>query len=163
MGFERSTGSVAEAVALLRTADTFDDAHVGIDGALSKFVVAFRTVLADPGAADAFRELLQHATPAGRLYGAAGLFFADPPAFDAALARLGADGGVIRRRQGCFTMQYPVATVVSSPKRVDVKLGETFQSAVARSPRGAACELSGGCIPMSFVEASRTAPRGPTS
>lgn len=63
----------ADALAALRTAETFDDAHVGYAGELSGYVAAFRVVLVEPNASASFHALVLHGTPAGRLYGAAGL------------------------------------------------------------------------------------------
>lgn len=154
-------GSVPEAVAAtdavgtLRSATTFDDVHIGYSGSLSPNVAAFRQVLARPGAADVFRDLVEHGTPAGRLYGVSGLYLADRPAFAPAVARLSAAGGDVTRFQGCEQGQDHVASVLRSPgpARVVVAAGETLEAARARAPRGAACDIEGGCIPLSFAAA----------
>jgi hypothetical protein len=155
--------TAAEAVDVLRAADVFEDTHVGYAGQLSRYVAAFRLVLADPGASAAFHSLVNQATPAGRLYGAAGLYFADPPAFDSALARLAAAGGDVRTQHGCLRMEEPIATVIRTgePKRIVVAQGTTLASWFATHPDGAHCDLAGGCTPLSFVEDGRPAPRAP--
>lgn len=144
-----------DALAMLRTATTFDDVHVGYSGSLSPNVAAFRQVLAGPGAAAAFRDLVEHGTPAGRLYGVAGLYLADRPAFAPAVARLSAAGGDVTRFQGCEQGQDHVASVLRSPgaARIVVAPGESLDAARARAPRGAACDVEGGCIPLSFAAA----------
>lgn len=155
--------TAAEALDVLRAADTFEDTHVGFGGELSRNVAAFRIVLAAPGASAAFHSLVDRATPAGRLYGAAGVYFSDPPAFDAALARLSAADGRVPTQHGCFRMEEPIATVIraSEPRRIVVAQGATLASWFAAHPSGNQCDLAGGCIPLSFVDDGRPAPRPP--
>lgn len=153
----------AEALEVLRAADAFEDAHIGYDGHLSRYVAAFRVVLAGPDAVAAFHSLVERATPAGRLYGAAGLYFADPPAYDAALARLAAGGGVVTRRQGCMGREESVATVVRDPKarRAEIPKGTTLGGWLRANPRSGECDLAGGCTPLWFLENDPPAPRDP--
>ena len=148
---------------ILRAADAFEDTRVGYGGELSRYVAAFRIVLADPGASAAFHSLVDRATPAGRLYGVAGLYFADPPAFDDALARLAAVGGEVPTQHGCFRMAEPVARVIRAdgPQRIVVGQDATLASWLAAHPEGGPCDLAGGCVPLSFVEDGRPAPRPP--
>ena len=70
-------------------------------------------------------------------------------------ARLSAAGGDVTRFQGCEQGQDHVASVLRSPgpARVVVAAGETLEAARARAPRGAACDIEGGCIPLSFAAA----------
>ena len=145
--------TAAEAIAYLRSAETFDDVRVGYSGSLSEGVAAFRLVLASPGARAAFHELLDHGTPAGRLYGVVGLYFADRAAFGPAVAELAKAGGDVTRRQGCGEDRDRVANVLLSPgqPRVVVAPGDTFETALARAPRGASCDIEGGCIPLEFA------------
>jgi hypothetical protein len=72
-----------DAFDLLHVAEAFEDTHVGYSGELSRYVAAFRVVLADPHAGAGFHALVADATPAGRLYGAAGLYYADPSPIEA--------------------------------------------------------------------------------
>ncbi len=155
--------SAAEAIELLRKAETFDDTHVGYSGELSPYVAAFRVVLADPNANAAFHGLVDRASPAGRLYGAAGLYFTDPASFESALARLAADGGNVTTQRGCDRSLEPVSAVIRSKEanRIEVAQGETLPAWFARHPAGGHCDLAGGCVPLSFVEDGRPAPRGP--
>lgn len=145
----------------LRTAETFDDAHVGIAGELSRYVADFRVVLAEPNARASFDELVEHGTPAGRLYGAAGLYFTYPAAFDGALARIAARGGQVTTRRGCFHLSESVAIVIRSngARRVEIAKGTTLASWFAANPKGGQCDLAGGCVPLMFVEDGRPAPR----
>lgn len=52
------------------------------------YVRAFEDVASDPGALLAFQELALTATPAGRIYGLCGLYYADSAAFPGTQARL---------------------------------------------------------------------------
>lgn len=52
------------------------------------FVRAFEDVASDPGALLAFQELAFKATPAGRIYGLCGLYYADSAVFPVTQARL---------------------------------------------------------------------------
>jgi hypothetical protein len=155
--------TAAEALDVLRAAETFEDTRVGYGGELSRYVAAFRIVLDDPGASAAFHSLVSQATPAGHLYGAAGLYFADPPAFDAALARLAAAGGDVPTQHGCLRMAEPIASVIraGAPTRIVVAQGTTLATWFAAHPEGGPCDLAGGCVPLSFVDDGRPAPRSP--
>lgn len=157
--------SSSEAFEILRTADAFEDTQVGYGGDLSRYVAAFRVVLAEPSARASFHALVDHATPAGRLYGVAGLYFADPPAFDEAVARLAAEGGTVTTRGGCDTATEPVAEVVRTKetKRIVIPAGTTLKAWFAANPGGNHCDIAGGCKSLMFVEDGRPAPRGPAT
>jgi len=150
-----------DAFDILHAADVFEDAHVGYDGHLSRGVAAFRVVLADPSASVGFHALVADALPAGRLYGVAGLYFADPPAFDAALAQLTKTGGNVRRQQGCEGDEEAIATVIRSNAQnaIVVSKGATLSSWFAAHPKGGVCDLAGGCVSLMFVADDRPAPR----
>ncbi len=155
--------TVAEALEVLRTAGSFEDTHVGYSGGLSRYVEAFRVVLADANARASFHALVDRAAPAGRLYGAAGLYFADPPAFDAALARLTADGGNVSTQRGCDQSIEPVAAVIraNENRRIAIPAGMTLPAWLTANPSGGHCDIAGGCMPLMFVEDGRPAPREP--
>lgn len=153
-----------EAIAYLRTAELFEDAYVGYAGERSRGAAALRALLADPDAKTALHDLVAHGTPAGRLYGAAGLYFADPPAYDAALARIAADGGTVRTQRGCMQDTEEVALVIRSgaKERVAVPEGATLSATLsAHANKGGACDMAGGCLPLMLVDDQRPAPRGP--
>jgi len=155
--------NTADAVALLRKASRFEDTHVGYGGELSVYVAAFRVVLADPSAKEHFNGLVDDATIAGKLYGAAGLYFADPPAFDAALAKLSSAGGDVMWQRGCMVDQEKVADVIRSKEknRIEVEKGKTLRAWFDTNKDGGHDDLAGGAIPLSFVSDERPAPRGP--
>ncbi|MBS2014180.1 MAG: hypothetical protein JST00_14925 [Deltaproteobacteria bacterium] len=159
-------GSTSEALSMLRTANAFEDAHIGYGAQLSRYVAAFRIVLADPGAKEAFHSLVKDATPAGRLYGVSGLYFADPAAFDAALAEVAKLSGRVQTQHGCMIEHEEIASVVraTGEPRIEVAEGQTLRDAIlARrgDPHGSACDIAGGCVPLSFVHDGRPAPRPP--
>jgi hypothetical protein len=147
----------------LRTAATFDDTRIGLGGELSPNVAAFRALLADKAGAAGFRALVAGATPAGRLYGVSGLYFADPDAFDAAVAEVSGAGGDVATRHGCLGSRERVAEVLRSPdsKRIAVRQGDTLASWFGAHPKIGACDIGGGCVPLSFVDDGRGAPRDP--
>ena len=155
--------NTADAIALLRKAERFEDTHVGYSGSLSVYVAAFRVVLADPGAKEHFHSLVDDATIAGKLYGAAGLYFADPAAFEAALAKLSTIGGDVEWQRGCMVDREKVAHVIPSKEksRIEVEKGKTLHAWFDANPAGGHDDLAGGAIPLSFVGDDRAAPRGP--
>lgn len=156
-------GTPAEALDLLRKAERFEDTHVGYSGSLSVYVAAFRVVLAEPDASKLFHGLVDDATMAGRLYGAAGIYFADPPEFEAALAKINAIGGTVATQHGCMGETEKVANVIreSGGRRIEIQKGVTMKSWFAANRDGGMCDLAGGCTPLSFVADDRPAPRDP--
>lgn len=62
-----------DAIHVLRNATEFAGAPVGYDGDVPTTVVAWLTILYDPGAERHFLELVRNATPAGRAYALTGL------------------------------------------------------------------------------------------
>lgn len=155
--------NTADAISVLRKAERFEDTHVGYAGSLSVYVAAFRVVLADAAAKEHFHSLVDDATLAGKLYGAAGLYFADPPAFDAALAKLTSAGGDVMWQRGCMVDQEKVVEVIRTKEknRIEVEKGKTLRAWFDANQGGGYMDLAGGSLPLSFVGDDRTAPRGP--
>jgi len=153
--------TLAEALEALRTAEVFEDVHVGVGGGVSASVAAFRIVLADVDASASFHALVDGGTPAGRLYGAAGIYLADPSAFDAAIARIAAAGGDVPTQSGCLRRVESVASILRTSKapRIEVAKGTTLAAAMAVHPNGGHCDLAGGCVPLMFAGDGRPAPR----
>ncbi len=60
-------------------------------------------------------------------------------------------------------MSEPIATVIrtSEPRPVVVAKGTTLDAWFAAHPKGGACDVAGGCVPLSFVGDGRAAPRDP--
>lgn len=73
-----------KAFALLAEAEFFSVGGVGYVGRPSEAEEALRVLLAEPGAAAAFKELLARANPEGRLYALLGLRLKDRAAYAAA-------------------------------------------------------------------------------
>jgi hypothetical protein len=146
---------------LLRTARRYESAHLGALGAPSVNAASLRTVLAHPRGAALLHELLERATTAGRVYAAAGLYFADPPSFDDAVRVVGSIDEEIPMQLGCSVFDANVSTLVRRRGALEVHRGETVDAASKRQPGLAQCDLTGGCLPLSLVEGDAAAPRGP--
>lgn len=73
-------------------ADTFAGGKVGYGGETPSEALALRVLLEEQGHATALQDLLEHASPAGRLYALSGLYVADPEAFSKAVAALQPSG-----------------------------------------------------------------------
>jgi hypothetical protein len=101
-------------------------------------VVALRALLADPLAAEAFEELARAGTPAGRLYGVIGLYYADRPAFlQAVQPLLRMDDVTVLKLDGCVGQELPVSKIV----REDILGGDWRQALLGKvleEGRGAA-------------------------
>jgi hypothetical protein len=159
-----ASAAVRAAFEHLRTANTFDDAHVGFSGELSTYVAAFRTILDDTRAAAIFEALYASAsaTREGELYGVAGLYFTDPSAFALAITALERSTEVVQTRHGCSGEREPVASVIRSPSssRIQVQAGETLTQWFTTHRTGEA-DIAGGYVPLSFLAVERPAPHGP--
>jgi hypothetical protein len=159
---EASSDEARAAIEKLRTAESFESAHIGYAGVVSDYVRAFRTVLAQPRAAELFRELFATSTMAGRLYALCGLYFVDPSAFAAGTADLAANHGAVATMNGCIRGDETVADVVRSSRedRMRIAKGQTLDDWFA-SHRPGAGDIAGGYTPLSFLETPRPAPRDP--
>ena len=79
---DRPTIAWEEAMDVLRKAPRYFSASVGYGGVVPDEVVAWLTILSTPSSADSlFVDLLDTATPAGRMYALAGLRAIDPLQF----------------------------------------------------------------------------------
>jgi hypothetical protein len=105
---------VRRAYALLVSAESFSDAHVGFAGAPSCEVVAFQVVLESYTADRAFKQLLSDATLPGQLYGLSGLYFTDPPTFCGHVERYRVDATSVPTDIGGVTERQSVASLVSA-------------------------------------------------
>lgn len=100
----------------LASADVFAIGPVGIAGTTSDQELALRTLLAERQATAALASLAQSATPAGRLYGLAGLSVKDRARVHA-LAR-GLDGGTeVNELSGCIMGKVRAADILGRIER----------------------------------------------
>lgn len=143
---------------VLRRAETFDTPHVGVSGALSGHVAAFRVVLREPRAREAFLALLGDATAAGRLYALAGAYFAAPEVFDEAVRWLETSRASVRTVSGCILDERTVTSIVRQPNGIRVPAGKTLDDVTTV----ATVDVAGGWIPLTFASDDAVpAPRGP--
>src|SRR5262245_42312106 len=78
---------VADPIAVLLRADRFESARIGFGGTPSRFVDAWRHILASDAAASRFADLLRISrTSATRMYALTGLFAVNRTAFDSIVA-----------------------------------------------------------------------------
>jgi hypothetical protein len=94
-------GDAADSYRILLSAERFTDDAVGYAGITPLEVRAWRRLDAHPRAPEAFAALADHATLAGRLYAACGLFYCDPDRFQREVAALERNGGSVELMQGC--------------------------------------------------------------
>jgi hypothetical protein len=106
--------SVNDAEVVLYEASAFRDAAVGYAGTTPPEVRAFRRVFASPDGVRRFRRLVASASPAGQLYALCGLFFLDPPSFDAELRRLKRRDAKVTQQQGCIVFESSLSSVLAS-------------------------------------------------
>ena len=102
---------VAAMDTLLHT-DTFADEQVGYEQAVSRQVEAFRVLLEQPDAAEAFASLLERGGTAGQLYALCGLYVTDRERFDKASPQYIKSDQFVRRAAGGLVWTSPVADVV---------------------------------------------------
>jgi hypothetical protein len=103
----------------LDAADAFAIGPVGVAGTTSAYEMALRTLLGEREATAALTSLAESAaTPAGRLYGLAGLSVKDRDRV-AALARDLDGSAEVQEVEGCMVMQVKVSDVVARIERGD--------------------------------------------
>ena len=148
---------------LLRSARRFESPHVGVAGVASAYASAFRVLARSPSARAAFLALFRDGSRAGRLYAACGLYFADPPSFDAAVAELASEGGSVDTVDGCIVGEDRVTELVRAPggRHVAVPAGQTLGDVLTRDQ--GRIDIAGGYVPLRLLDDddAMPAPRGP--
>lgn len=141
----------------LRCTPLFSDALGGMHYPTTE-AVAFRTLAAEPDAADLFIRLIREGATAGQLYGLAGLRYTDTALFARELPGFAERIDSIYRMAGCIVSLEPVQSVVQAEggirlaPRESLAAWERTQSGGAR--RGAIArnsylpDIYGGAIPM---------------
>lgn len=119
-----------EALEMLREASGLAGASVGIDGTTSRQVRAFRVVLREAYADQAFKQLLNEATKSGQLYALAGLYFTDPAYMNEAARVFLNDHSEVETYFGCIVDEQPVSRLTA--EIVDGTLPRSFGSEVVR-------------------------------
>ena len=91
----------------------FENEAVGFAGLPSRGAVAFAAIYNSPDAEDRFRDLLDHGTPAARLYALTGLRAFDPIEFDRAAAKLCTRTDPVSTMRGCTGVDLPFGELVT--------------------------------------------------
>lgn len=101
-----------EALYLLDASDCFKMSHVGRTGETPPEAVAFRDLLREPAAIDAFHALTESNRLPARLYGLCGLYLTDRALYEAQARSVQLRGGEVCTEMGCIRDKYPVAGVI---------------------------------------------------
>ena len=111
----------------LLTAGGFSASAVGIVATTPAEVEAFRILLGQPGAKERFKQLLQDASRAGKLYALAGLYLTDRKTFDAEVGGFEGSGEPVGTMTGCVVFPTTVGAIVEEirsgklPRELDGK------------------------------------------
>ena len=92
------------ALAHLASADLFTTYYAGLAEDPTYHGAAFRTLHKSPDASDRFARLVVEGSPAGRLYGLAGLWLADSAGYRVALPNYLSRADTVEVLYGCFMM-----------------------------------------------------------
>jgi hypothetical protein len=109
-----SPDEVKKDYAAVKGAKLFSIGGIGIAGTKSGEEVAFRKVVAAPGALTRCRSLIKEGTPEGRLYGLLGLKLLDGKAYEAAAPAFQKDDAKVQSAGGCIMYQTTVAGVAKN-------------------------------------------------
>ena len=105
-----------EAFQTLLNATRFEDEFLGFAQTRSKLVEAYCTLLREPGADRAFKNLLEHATLPGQLYALCGLYSTDSSNFLLMVQRYRHVTTPVEMQSGCIIMNLPASTIVEARK-----------------------------------------------
>ncbi len=98
---------------VVREADTFALGGVGVAGTTSAVENAVRILIAEPNGGEALADLVDHATPEGRLMALYGLRCASPAAYKSKLADIRALPAPARRGEGQRKIEAGYVTVMA--------------------------------------------------
>lgn len=113
---------------VLRSAPSFSSTTVGIAGITPNEVFAFRELLDEPKADEAFKVLLREATPEGKLYAVCALWFTDPAEFQTQVNRLTDTSMKVKHVDGCEQGEERVSRLLWSPEAGAVRLKDNRQT-----------------------------------
>ena len=105
----------------VQRAESFTVGGVGVAGTRTKQELAFREMVKQPQAGLHFRKLLEHGSPAGKMYGLLGLKLTDRSGFEEALPHFTECETKIETIGGCMVMHTNVGYVVKQIARGDFK------------------------------------------
>jgi hypothetical protein len=105
----------------VQRAESFTVGGVGVAGTRTKQELAFRELIKQPKAGLQFRKLLDHGSPAGKMYGLLGLKLTDKSGFEEALPKFTDCDTKIETIGGCMVMRTTVGYVAKQIARGDFK------------------------------------------
>lgn len=115
---ESLSGEDRTAYITLANAPMFSTGGVGSPGRLPKAVLAYRTLIESPRAAEAFDEMARIATPEGRMYALCGLYDTDPRLFAKDIKEITKDSGrVLSVGFGCSIFKEKVTDLLPRIQR----------------------------------------------
>lgn len=106
-----------DAMHVLRNASEFAGAAVGYGGTVPTAVVAWLTIVSHPSARNLFQDLLHTGTPAGRMYGLAGLRAIHIPLFRVHAEPLRRSRAWVNTLFGCIGSTMTTAEIVAELDR----------------------------------------------
>ena len=134
----------------------FCSTGVGITGAFPEVVKAFRILLADPHADQAFKALIVSAPTAGKLYALCGIYYTDPEQFEKYAAAFVSSRAQVETVMGCNVMSEPVSKIVKSTEPGAVRLknraATVKQWEEETKPKSMHYDIIGGGWPDIFKE-----------
>lgn len=113
---------------VLKGAPAFSSTTVGIAGSTPSEVFAFRNLLDEPKADEAFKALLKEATPEGKLYAVCALWFTDPAEFQTQVKRLKDTSMKVNHVDGCERGEERVSRLLWSVEAGAVRLKDNQQT-----------------------------------
>jgi hypothetical protein len=105
----------------VQRAESFTVGGVGVAGTRTKQELAFRELIKQPQAGLNFRKLLEHGSPAGKMYGLLGLKLTDRNGFAEALPHFTECETKMETIGGCMVMHTTVGYVAKQIARGDFK------------------------------------------
>jgi hypothetical protein len=141
----------------LVVAKRFEGVAIGIDGHDSELVKAYRELLKQPLADEAFKSLLKKATLPGQLYALCGVYYTDHSFFLTVIEEYKNRGDYVEVMFGCLGGRMPVSEIVeskapnvfrpSSPKQL---ISKWLRKILAVTEEGYLLDIVGGGYPSTF-------------
>jgi hypothetical protein len=151
-------------VELLVSAEVFFPSGHGGWGGVDAGAEALRRLVAGQHTAGVFLDIIERGTPAGQMYGLAGLYFADPAAYEVEVRRLVNDTTEVTTQRGCIRMSESISSLMLSPhsaSRSELRTGESLTSYSAAHPDHGHADFAGGGAPLRQIGWDRAAIRDP--
>ena len=140
-------------------AERFEDEAIGYAGELSKLVQAYRILLKEKAADQAFKSLLEKASLAGQLYALCGIYYTDHNLFFTIVDNYKIKNEYVQTLFGCIGGKMLVSEIVqvNSPTVVrlsypDQTINEWIDSHKEIIKNGFSIDIVGGSYPSKFSQ-----------